>query len=206
MKALNSILISLLLFWQFSCTQSDVITDISEEDTRVYLSNFDKKIDFSTYKTYSLLDTVYVVINDQIRQSMRPNTDKTFIQFFNENLQYKNFIKINRQNKPDLGIMISRVGNSKIGLGASYPVFYDNLWGYGTPKSSFKYPGYYTDYGIGSPIWNIEVVDLKNAIQNKELKIVWNAQIHGEGILEERNFGLMIDKIFEISTFLNEKP
>jgi hypothetical protein len=69
-------------------------------------------------------------------------------------------------------------------------------------KDGFEYPGYYNNYEIGETIWNIEVIDLKNASKNNKLKIVWNAQIIGNDIFNEDNYAYLIDQIFEISTFI----
>jgi hypothetical protein len=102
-----------------------------------------------------------------------------------------------------LGIQISKVFNSKIGLDAPVNTYFNSFWGFSQfENEGFSYPGFYNKYEIGETNWNIEVVDLKNANKNKKLNVIWNAQISGNQIFDEINYDFLIDKIFEISTFL----
>lgn len=205
MKKILSFIAIVLIFSFEACITEDPLSKYKDDDSRIYISNFDKKINFKDYKTFSISDTVLVLSNERLRISTKIS-DKIFINYFRENLIAAKFNSINKANKPDLGIQISRVANTKIGLDAFYIQDFNRLWGYPQfdNKNSHGYPGIYTNYEISEPIWNIEVVDLKNALKNDKLNIIWNAQIHGKSVLEEDNFGFLIDKIFEISPFLFE--
>ena len=82
-------------------------------------------------------------------------------------------------------------------------IFFNYYWNYPLyGDTGFEYPGYYKDYEFGDTTWNIEIVDLKNAKANGKLNVVWNVQISGEGVFDEDNFQYLLEKIFEISTFL----
>jgi Domain of unknown function (DUF4136) len=187
------------------CTVNDPLADITDEDSRLYISNYDKKVKFSDYKTYFVGDSAFSVLNNEARFSINRAKNSLFISYFRQNFENKNFKHVNKNENPDLGVTISRVTNSKIGAEAETKSYFNNYWNFPAyTTTGFSYPGYFDTYEVGDTIWNIEVVDLKNAVANDELRVVWNAQIQGNGVFEEENFAFTIEKIFEISTFLNE--
>lgn len=193
-------------FLFLGCKVNDPLANISDDDTRVYVCNFDKNVKFSDYTTYFVGDSAFSIVNNQARFSINRTKNKTFIFYFRENFEKKNFKHVKKGENPDMGVQISRVTNSKIGSEAQTKAYFNNYWNFPAyTTNGFKYPGYFNTYEVGDTIWNIEVVDLKNALANEELKVIWNAQIHGNGVFEEDNFAFTIEKIFEISTFLNGK-
>ncbi|MES2796356.1 MAG: DUF4136 domain-containing protein [Bacteroidota bacterium] len=185
-----------------SCIQTDPLDKYTTDDSRVYISNYDKKINFKDYQTYFLPDTVFIISNDRVRLSNRAS-DKTFIQIFKANFEKYQYQSIAKHKNPDLGIIVSRVSNSKIGSEAPHNVDFNSYWGFPIfDDLGFEYPGYYDNYEINDSIWNIEVVDLKNALKNQKLNVIWNVQIRGNDVFEEDNFSFIQEKIFEISSFL----
>lgn len=190
-------------FWCTSCQES--LDSVSIDDSRVYISNFDPTADFSTYKTYHLPDTVFVINGENIRASTSANS-KTFLFHFIENLNEYPYKKVDIQAKPDLGIQISRVSNAKIGKDAYFNGYFNNYWQFQNfGNKGFEYPGIYDQYEHGDVVWNIEVLDLKNAAKNQKLKVLWNAQIWGLQVLTEEDYAFMVNKIFKISSFLPKK-
>lgn len=201
-KQINLFAVSLLLF---SCFDSDPLKNYSDDDSRMYISNYDKKINYKSYETFYVADSIFILNDDRVRVSIRPS-NTTFIKIFRDKLEAKKYKYVGKNQNPDLGIVISRVNNSKIGFEAPANSYFNSFWGYPLfDDTGFEYPGYYTNYEIGDTIWNIEVVDLKNAKTNKKLNVVWNVQIRGYAVFEEDNFGFILDKTFEISTFLGNE-
>jgi hypothetical protein len=201
-KIFNYFIISSLLILM-SCFESDPLANYKNDDSIVFFSNYDKKIDFKNYSTYFIPDSVFVITNESIRASVRP-TSLNFISLFKNSFESKKFKFVGKTQKPDLGITISRISDAKIGLKAPNNIYFNTYWNYplfGT--DGYEYPGYFKDYQINDIIWNIDVVDLKNAVKNDKLNVVWNVQIRGKNVFDEDTFGYLIEQSFKISTFLN---
>jgi hypothetical protein len=184
-----------------ACTE-EPLSNLNTEDSRVYLSNYDKKANFASYKTYYLPDTVFVIDGSNIRASTSTNSQK-FLTYIAENLKATAFVPTSKHAKPDLGIQISRVSNTKIGKDGNPNIFFNKYWGYPNfADGGYVYPGIYQDYDHADTAWNIELIDLKNAQANGQIKVLWNAQIWGLQILQENDYPLMVNNIFKISDFL----
>lgn len=194
------LIISALQF--ISCTPNDPFKNYSADDSRVFISNYDKNINYKNFKTFYLADSVFIIDRERVRISQR-STNGYFINLFKEKLIAKGYDTTPKYSKPDMGITICRVANSKVGQNSPTNLFFNYYWNYPLyGETGFEYPGYYKDYEFGDTTWNIEIVDLKNAKTNGKLNVIWNVQISGEGVFDEDNFQYILEKIFEISTFL----
>ncbi len=202
MPQIKLLALSLLLL---SCFDSDPLKNYKTDDSRMYISNYDKKINYKSYETFHVVDSVFILNENQVRVSTRAS-NATFINIFKQNLEIKKYKYVGKNENPDLGIIISRVNKSKIGFKSPSNSYFNTFWNFPQfDEEGFEYPGYYTNYEIGDTIWNIEVVDLKNVKTNRKLNVVWNVQIRGEGVFDEDNFAYILDKTFEISTFLGNE-
>lgn len=203
-KYLSLIFIISLAWVSTSCTD-EVPVNITEDDTRIYLSNFDTKADFSQYKIYFIMDSVLVMSNGRTRYAVGEQA-KMFLAEFRSHMERLGYIRTFQKTEAQAGIQVCEVSRAKIGAGSSYNKFHNKYWGFEDfADKGFEYPGYYDTYTHGDPVWNIEMVDLKNARQNEKLKVIWNAQIWGQGIFDPNSYALIQEKLFEISTFLKGK-
>ncbi len=194
-----------ILFILNSCIEKDPFKNYTADDSRVFISNYDKKINYKNYETFHLADSVFIINESRVRISQR-SANVFFTNLFKEKLIAKGYKPMPKNQNPDLGITICRVANSKVGLNSPTNLFFNYYWNYPLfGETGFEYPGFYTYYEFGETTWNIEVVDLKNAKQNNKLNIVWNVQISGEGVFDEDNYQYILEKIFEISTFLGNE-
>jgi len=184
-----------------SCN-NDPISDLSLEETQVYFTNRDKAVDFKAYKTFSITDSVYVTTNQGAGTSLTA-TDLTVLNRLVQNMKAQGYTYVGPQDNPDLGITVQLVNNTYINviqtpIGGYWGGYWGgyNGWGYGIPS-------YYSYQQVQEMYWIINMLDFKNPdTVNQRLKVVWNAQIRGEGLYENSLAGNMIDKIFEQSGYL----
>ena len=47
------------------CTK-DPIKNLSEEESRIYITNYDTTVSFSNYKTFKLADSIAIIENNQL--------------------------------------------------------------------------------------------------------------------------------------------
>jgi len=182
--------------------RKDAIDNLSAEESRIYITNHDANAGFSTYKTFSIADSVLVVTDNSGRKQLNA-TDVAFINAFKTAMQSKGYTLVNKNQTPDLGVQISRIIQTSTGY-VTYPDYYGYwdpfYWGYG-------------GYGYGNPYWGIasyqvsegmlgfDVVDLKNAAAGKNLNVVWNGLIRGSGIFNAATADSQVQQLFGQSPY-----
>ena len=75
---LTSGFLALAIFGLVSCTKNSAVNNLSNPDTRIYITQRDSTVNFSSYKTFSIDDSVTVVDNGQSSKSLTP-TGQAFI-------------------------------------------------------------------------------------------------------------------------------
>ncbi len=50
--------------WRLTACRDNAINDLSPADSPVYITNYDRSVNFSQYKTFSLPDSVIIQSND----------------------------------------------------------------------------------------------------------------------------------------------
>src|SRR3954447_24788395 len=96
------------------CTK-DPVGNLSEEETRIYITDHDSTASFSAYKTFSISDSV-AVINDRNVSKEITATDLAFINAVKAELQAKGYTLVDKSASPDLGVNVSRVYNTSTGV------------------------------------------------------------------------------------------
>ena len=154
-----------------SCTKYPPTSDRLLEDLAV-ITQYDTKIDFNDYHTYSLA-TKIIKITDKDTTEVTGNNATMILNQIDKNMKTRGFMPVVLPEKPDFGIQVVYYQNTYV-----YTYYYD-YWGY--PYYGWYYPYYpvyYSSYTAG--MLNIDVVDLKNADPaSKKLYIRWNAYIRG---------------------------
>jgi hypothetical protein len=174
MKTKLNILISgMSLLLVLSCSKYPPSSERILEDLAV-LTNYDTRINFNNYKTYSLASNV-IQITDNGKEPMTGETAAAALAQIDRNMQSRGFVKVADNAKPDLGIQVFYFQNTTI-----YTYYY-NYWGwygYYYPYYPYSPPVYYASYTTGMA--NIEILDLKNPdTVNQRTPIRWNAFIRG---------------------------
>ena len=106
-----------------SCTK-DPLNNLSEEESRIYITNRDNNANFAAYKTYSIPDSVYVINNNSFVGAQATTADLQALATVRSALESRGYVRVARSQKPDLGINVSRLFNTTTNL-----VEFQSYWG-----------------------------------------------------------------------------
>jgi hypothetical protein len=186
-----------------SC-QTDPLRDLSDEDSQVLITNYDKSVRFGDYRTFGIVDSVYFINNNRVSRSIT-DPEVFFIDYLASKLTQRGFERVARSARPDLGVNVARIRNSSVNAVANPifdPFFWNSTWGFGGGFSPF-YPSYYSFVTVSETYWYIEIADLRNAsTSNNRLRILWNAELRGNGIFETDALARLIDAALAQSVYL----
>lgn len=186
----------------FSACSDDPIADLTYEETQVFLTNRDKQIDFRNYKTFSIVDSVYVISNQGEGTSLS-ETDYTLLNRVIQNMRQLGYQYVGSDDNPDIGITVQIVDNRYLNL-VQVPIggYWGGYWG-GYGGWGYGMPSYYTYQQVQELYWIFNMLDLKNPdTVNQKINIIWSAQIHGQGLYEVSLVPAMIDRLFEQAPYL----
>ena len=116
----------------FAACQKDPLKNLTPAESRIYVTNHDSTADFSSFKTFSIADSVGYFEDNQALGKDLTEFDATAIAAVKSAMQTRGFQLVNRTDSPDLGITVSRVYSTSTGI-MSYPGYWDNYGGYYDP-------------------------------------------------------------------------
>ncbi|MBO0934181.1 DUF4136 domain-containing protein [Fibrella aquatilis] len=195
-----------------SACSDNAVNNISPADSNVLITNYDRAVNFSQYKTFSLPDSVLVESNDGYSQSSLPIEQQAVTQVAQE-LTNRGFVRVAAGQPADIGVAVTRVNNQYTGVTTNPYAGFGNYWGYGGFGGfSPYYPSYYQYYQVSDRYWRIELVDLKNrpittpttdpnAPQN-QLRVIYQASLRGNGIFDASAINKLITDAFAQSPYL----
>ena len=137
----------ILLFALVSCTR-DPLNNLTEDESRIYITNHDSNANFSSFHTFSVADSVAVIEDGQLRGYDLTPYDAAFISALKNKMVAQGYTLVAKSNDPDLGITVSSITNNSTGI-ISYNDYTGNYYGYwdpyywGYPGSSYYFPTYY---------------------------------------------------------------
>ncbi len=204
MKYYNLIFLAGLFTLLVSCTK-DPLRDLSMEDSQVFITNRDPSANFQQYKTFSILDSVLVIGNQGSGASLT-DVDIKFLTTIVRSMQELGYTYVSPAKNPDIGINVAQVRNAYLNV-VSQPIspYLGNYWGgYGYGSGyGYGYPSTYSYYQTQENYWYIEMIDFKNPnTQNKTVKVVWNAEIRGNGLFDSASIDNVIASVFQQSNYL----
>ncbi len=189
-----------------SCTK-DPLKNMTEDESRIYITNHDSTANFNSYKTYSIVDSVSLVDNNRLAGKEATSWDMQVIGAIQNAMNERGFVKVDRSQNPDLGINVSRVYNTTTNVvnltdywdyyGGYYDPYY---WGYG--GYDYYFPPAYGVYQTTEAALSIDMLDLKDASGSQTIKGVWNGLIRGEGIFKSSNVDSQVQTLFDQSPYL----
>lgn len=189
-----------------SCTK-DPLNNINEEESRVYITNHDSTVNFSSYKTYSLADSVSLIDNGRFAGRESTSWDVQATSAIAAGLNARGYTRVARTANPDLGINVSRVYNTTTnvvnlgdyygGYGGYYDPYYWGYSGYG-----YNFPSSYGYYQSTEALLSVDVLDLKNAATAGKIKGVWSGVVRGEGVFRSSNIQTQVQALFDQSPYL----
>ncbi len=184
------------------CTK-EPLNNLTTEESRIYMTNYDSTVNFSSYKTFSISDSVTVVNNGRATRELKA-TDQAFINAAKNQMKATGYTEVGKQNNPDVGVNITRIYNTSSGV-LVYDNYYNGYGGYNDPYY-WGYGGYnyympygYATYTIREGALSVDLLDLKNAAANNKIDIVWTGLIRGSGIFSG-------DANAQIKTLYDQSP
>ena len=190
--------------------QKDPLNHLTQEESRIYITNRDSTVNFSSYKTFSISDSVAVVDNGSATKELT-GVDQAYIDAVKKYMQQAGFTLVNKNQTPDVGINVTRIYQTSTGV-VSYPDYWGyyggywdpGYWGYG--GYGYDYPYYaYSVYSVTEGALSIDMLDLKNvATHNNKIELIWNGLIRGSGIFNQSTADSQVKALFDQSTYLNK--
>lgn len=200
-------LLSLITLFTVSSCKKDPLKNMSEDASRIYITNHDSSVNFKSYKTYSIADSVTLIDNGRFAGREATSWDQQVISAVQSAMNARGFVEVARNQNPDLGINVSRVFSTSTQLVdlssyyGGYGGFYDPYyWGYG--GYDYYFPPAYGYYQNTEAALSIDMLDLKNASGNQSIKGVWSGLVRGEGIFKSSNVESQVQALFDQSPYL----
>jgi hypothetical protein len=186
----------------------DPLRDMTEEESRIYITNRDSSADFHTFKTFSISDSVSVISNNHLEGRESTPLDQLYVNAIKKQMTDRGYTLVARDAKPDLGINVSRLYNTSTGV-ISYPDywggyydFYDPYyWGY--PGYGYSFPGSYGVYEITEGALSVDILDIKDAGEAKKINGLWNGLIRGSGVFVSSGAASNVKALFDQSTYIS---
>jgi hypothetical protein len=189
-----------------SSCRKDVVKNLTEDEARIYITNYDSTANFRNYLTFSVVDSVAVISDDRLNGKEKTQYDAAVLGEIISQMQQRGFTLVDKNSQPDLGINVARITSTYTGV-VSYP----NYWGsYGSYYDPYYWGyggyGYYSPYSYGvyqvrEGALSIDALDLKNPVNN-QLKTVWSALARGSGVFSTANAANQVKAVFEQSPYL----
>ena len=190
-----------------SACRENAVNDLSPADSPVYITNFDRSVNFGQYRTFSLPDSVIVESNNSYATE-QSTVSTQFVTNVANALTARGYQRVSRGQTADLGVAVIRVNNAYTGVASNPYSYYSSYWGGGFGGYGYSpyYPSYYT-YQVTDQYWEIQVVDLKNSPatgtgQQQQLNVVYDATVRGTDITDTQAVDAATTAIFSQSPYL----
>ena len=207
MKRSLIVCVSALSIFLTQCTK-EPLNHLTNEESRIYISNYDTTVTFSNYKTFRLADSVANIQNNQLYSKTHSDLDAQMIAAVRNALTQRGFTEAAVGQPADLGVTVSTITNTASHLvdytdyGGYYGGYWDPYyWGYS--DYSYYVPSYYGVYQTNETVLSVDMIDLKNATQNGDkLDVIWSGLIRGTGIFSGATINNQIAALFTQSPYL----
>jgi len=189
-----------------SCTK-EPLKNMTAEESRIYITDHDSSVNFSSFKTFSIVDTVSIIEDGQLSGKQLTAWDASILNAVAAEMTARGYIAVDRSQNPDLGVNVSRIYNTYNGV-MSYPDYWGGYGGYydpfywGYPGSSYYFPERYSIYQITEGAASIDLLDLETASTTKQIRGVWNGLIRGTGVFDVNNAPSQVKALFDQSPYL----
>jgi hypothetical protein len=188
--------------------RKDPLKHMTDEESRIYISNYDTAAVFSDYRTFSIDDSVNVIENNELAGRELDSFAVNVISSIRQLMQARGYTEVDKDAGPDLAVNASKVINTQTGIFSypdywgSYGFFYDPYyWGY--PGYDYYAPFVVGVYTIREGGLEIDLLDLKHATaEGDKITIVWSGLARGEGVFDPGNAATEIRALFDQSAYL----
>lgn len=182
------------------------LNNLTTDESRIFITEYDSSLNFSNYKTYSIADSVAVIQNGQAAVQL-DNSDAAYIAAVKKYMSAAGFMLVPKSQNPDLGVNVNHIINTATGV-ISYSDYWDNYGGYwdpyywGYPDYGYYMPYSYGVYQVNEGAISVDVLDLKNAAANNKIDVAWTGLIRGPGIFEANVADAQVKALFDQSPYL----
>ena len=183
------------------------LDNLTEEESRIYVTSRDSSANFGSYKTYSISDSVYVIDNNTLTAREITNWDQQLLAAVRSAMEARGYVRVSPGQNPDLGINVSRLYNTSTnvvrfddywdGYGGYYDPYYWGYSGYG-----YYFPPTYGIYESTEAALSIDILDLENAAANNAIRGIWNGVVRGSGIFTSSAIQGQVKALFDQSPYL----
>ncbi len=180
---------------------------LSSSDHDVVITQYDKTTDFTKYKTFAIIDSVFHLTGDTLdSEYLNRDHDNYIIATITENMKdlgYKQITDTLLVDSVDVVIYVAAQGTKvdQYYYGGWYGGYYPG-WGY--PGYGWGYPGYVgsTTYYVGTLF--INYVDVNN-IGSSTVDVEWHAILNG--LLNSDSYTVTQNRLADrINTAFNQSP
>ena len=206
MKRLGAVMACAVIFMITSCTK-DPLKDLSDEESRIYITQRDNTVNFRAFKTFTIADSVAYINNNQLVTRFTA-VDAQFIEAIRNQMQQRGFVFVSRNQNPDIGITVSRIYTTYQGI-VDYTNYYYDYWDplyWGYTGSSYFFPSYYGVYQVTEGALSVDMLNLKDAPSTNQIKSIWNGFIRGSGIFSSQNVNSQVEALFTQSPYITSNP
>jgi hypothetical protein len=211
MKSKRVLWLGILAFGtMFTSCSKDPLANLTEEETRIYITDHDETANFAAFSTFSISDSVTVINDGQPSKQLNAN-DQAFINAVKNEMEAKGYTQVSKTANPDLGINVTRIYNTSTGV-ISYNNYYNDFyggywdpyyWGYG--GYGYYTPYSYATYSVREGALSVDILDLKNAATTNRINVIWTGLIRGSGIFNSATAPQQISMLFNQSTYLKSE-
>lgn len=206
MKIFKWMIPAAAVFFLAGC-QKDVMKQLTPEESQIYVTSYDSSAQFSSYKTFSVADSVGVIKNGESSKELT-SSDQSYIDAVKQAMQSKGYQLISRSENPDLAINIMRIYNTQTGYFSynDYWDYYGNYWDpyyWGYPGYGYYVPYAYGVYQVTEGMMSIDMFDLKNAKADNHIDLIWNGLVRGDAIFNSNNAATAVNALFNQSPYLH---
>jgi len=184
-----------------SC-KKDPIKNLEGDEGQIYVTNHSDSVNFSSFKTFSIADSVAVIQNNRLLGKELSASDAAYVQAVKDQLTQRGYTLVSNNQNPDLGITVSQVYNTSTGVidyGSYYGAYDPYYWGYG--GYGYYYPSYYGTYSITEGAMSIDVFDLKDAKESNKINVVWSGLLRGTGVFSVSAANNGVKALFDQSSY-----
>src|ERR1700712_5172925 len=109
MKSKNVLWLSILaIAGMFAGCSKDPLSNLTTEESRIYITDHDSTKDFKSFHTFSISDSVAVLNNGQASKQLN-EADQAFVNAVRTEMQANGFTEVSKGANPDLGINVTRI-------------------------------------------------------------------------------------------------
>ena len=180
--------------------------NLSTDESRIYITDYDSAVNFANYKTFSISDSVAVIQNG-IATKQLTDIDTAYLNAVTKYMELAGYTLVSNKQNPDLGVDVNDIISTSTGV-ISYGDYWDYYGGYWDPYY-WGYPGYgyyipyaYSVYQISEGAISVDILDLKNAAADNKINVIWTGLIRGSGIFDASVADSQVKALFDQSPYL----